>query len=169
MADAPTFFKVVYVFDVSQTEGKPLPEVEVPELTGQANEELFTRLMDLARSQGVSVSFESRPTMPPEIKGEFRQPKDIWVRPEESRAQQLKTLAHEMAHYFTESVFGIPRADAETIAESVAFVVSAHWGFDTGSRSFSYVALWAKDKKVLERNLKYIREVSERIIKALGG
>ena len=169
MADAPTFFKVVYVFDVSQTEGKPLPEVEVPELTGAANEELFSKLMDLAKSQGVSVSFESRPTMPSEVKGEFRQPKDIWVRPEEGRAQQLKTLAHEMAHYFTESVFGIPRADAETIAESVAFVVSAHWGFDTGTRSFSYVAIWSQDKKVLERNLKYIREVSERIIRSLGG
>jgi hypothetical protein len=177
MADAPTFFKVVYVFDVSQTEGKPLPEVEVPALTGEANEELFSKLMDLAKSQGLTVSFESRPDLPVEIKGEYRQPPtvrelkvkaDIWVRPEEGRAQQLKTLAHEMAHYFTESVFGIPRADAETIAESVAFVVSAHWGFDTGSRSFSYVALWAKDKKVLERNLKYIREVSERIIKALS-
>lgn len=168
-ADMPTFFKVVYVFDVSQTDGKELPDVEVPSLTGEANEELFTKLMDLAKTQGLIVSFESRPFMPTEIKGEYRRPKDIWVRPEESRAQQLKTLAHEEAHHFTESVFGVPRADAETIAESVAFVVSAHWGFDTGTRSFPYVALWAKDKGVLQKNLNSIREISERMIKAIGG
>ena len=59
------------------------------------------------------------------------------------------------------------RRNAETIAESVAFTVGAHFGFDTGARSFPYVALWAKDRKVLEHNLADIRRASTKIIDAL--
>ncbi|AII57412.1 DUF192 domain-containing protein [Dehalococcoides mccartyi] len=162
----PIYFKVVYVFDVSQTEGKPLPEFEVPPLTGEANEELFERVMRLAESQGLEVSFESKPDQDPDIKGYYTG-KTIWVRPEESRAQQLKTLLHEVAHYYSEGVFRIPRSDAETIAESVAFTIGAHYGFDTGARSFPYVAVWSKDKKILEANLASIRKVSEKIFDGL--
>lgn len=162
----PAYFKVVYVFDVSQTEGKELPEFEVPVLTGEANEELFSKVLALARSEGLTVSFESRPYEDPSLKRQYFG-KSIWVRPEESRAQQLKTLLHEVAHYYSEGVFHIPRRDAETIAESAAFVVGAHFGFDTGVRSFLYVALWAQDKKVLEKNLEAIRRVSTTILKEL--
>jgi hypothetical protein len=162
----PRYFKVVYVFDVSQTEGKPLPEVEVPVLTGEANEVLFENVLRLARDQDLAVSFESRPQQDPSIKGMFYG-KNIWVRPEEARAQQLKTIIHEMAHYYSENVFRIQRKDAETIAESVAFTIGAHYGFDTGTRSFPYVALWSQDKKVLEANLAAIRNVSGKIFEAL--
>ncbi len=162
----PLYFKVVHVFDLSQTEGKPIPEFEVPSLTGEANEALFDRIMRLSKAQGLEVSFEPRPEQDPDIKGMYFG-KSIWVKPDESRAQQLKTLIHEMAHYYSENVFRIPRADAETIAESVAFTVGAHHGFDTGTRSFPYVALWSKDKKVLEANLAAIRKVSAKIIDAL--
>ncbi|MFC1874653.1 ArdC-like ssDNA-binding domain-containing protein [Chloroflexota bacterium] len=162
----PLYFKVVYVFDVSQTEGKALPEFEVPSLTGEANEGLFKRVMHLAEAQGVVVSFEQRPNQDPDIKGIYCA-RTIWIRPEESRAQQLKTLLHEVAHYYSEGVFRIPRADAETIAESVAFTIGAHFGFDTGVRSFPYVALWSEDKKTLEANLAAIRKVSTNVIDAL--
>jgi len=163
---SPIYFKVVHVFDISQTDGELLPEFEVPTLTGEANEELFERIMSLTRAQRLDVSFESRPNQDPAIKGTYSG-KSIWVSPEESRAQQLKTLLHEVAHYYSESVFRIPRRDAETIAESVAFTVGAHFGFDSGVRSFSYVALWAEDKKVLEANLTAIRKVSAKIFDAL--
>ncbi|MFQ5875812.1 MAG: hypothetical protein ACE5JL_18705, partial [Dehalococcoidia bacterium] len=159
-------FKVVYVFDISQTEGKPLPEFEVPVLTGEVNEELFDRLLGLMKKRGVSVSFEPRPHLPAEVKGQYA-PTGIWVRPEEPRAQQLKTLLHETAHYYSEGVFHIPRRDAETIGESAAFVVGAHHGFDTGVRSFPYVALWAQEKKALEENLEAVRRVSTRILEEL--
>ena len=152
--------------DISQTDGEPLPEFEVPSLTGEANERLFDMVTALARSQGLDASFESRPYQDPAIKGTYSG-KNIWVRPEESRAQQLKTFLHEVAHYYSEGVFRIPRKDAETIAESAAFTVGVHFGFDSGVRSFSYVALWAEDKKVLEANLTAIRKVSTRIIDAL--
>ena len=162
----PVFFKVVYIFDLSQTEGKPLPEFDVPVLTGEANEELFTDLLAHMKQRGITVGFESKPSLDPGIKG-FYIHTGIWVRPEEPRAQQMKTLLHEVAHYYSEGVFRIPRQDAETIAESAAFVVGTHFGFDTGVRSFPYVALWAKDKKVLENNLGAIRRVSTTIIEAL--
>ena len=162
----PIYFKVVHVFDISQTEGQELPEVEVPALTGEANEELFNGALSLAKLQGLEINFDSRPYQDPAIKGMYSG-KTIWVRPEESRAQQMKTLLHEMAHYFSEGVFRMPRRNAETIAESVAFTVGAHFGFDSGVRSFPYVAIWAQDKKVLEQNLADIRKVSTKIIDAL--
>ncbi len=162
----PVYFKVVYVFDITQTEGKALPEFEVPVLTGEANEELFAKVIALTKGQGVEVSFESRPQQDPSTKGSYFG-KSIWVRPEEPRAQQLKTLLHEVGHYYSEGVFHIPRRDAETIAESAAFAVGAHFGYDTGVRSFPYVALWAKDKKVLEQNLAAIRKVATEIIELL--
>lgn len=162
----PTFFKVVYVFDVSQTQGKELPRVEAPPLTGDANPELFARAQALAKSEAIDVSFEPRPEMNPDIKGSYIG-KSIWVKPDESSAQQLKTLLHELAHYYTESVFGIPRQAAETIAESSAFSVAAHFGFDTGTRSFPYVATWAQDKKVLDQNMGNVRKVTAKMIPAL--
>ncbi|MDD5500788.1 MAG: ArdC-like ssDNA-binding domain-containing protein [Candidatus Omnitrophica bacterium] len=164
--EQPRYFRVVHVFDLSQTEGENLPEFEIPVLTGEANEELFADLLIHMKLRGISVEFDSRPNIDPCIKG-FYSHTGVWVRPEEPRAQQLKTLLHEIAHYYSEGVFHIPRVDAETIAESAAFVVGNHFGFDTGVRSFPYVALWAKDKKVLENNLGAIRKVSATIIEAL--
>jgi hypothetical protein len=166
LAATPRYFRIVHVFDLSQTEGRPIPEFSVPALSGEANEELYQKTLALANQQGLTVSFESKPEQDPEIKG-FYSGKLIWVRPEESRAQQLKTLLHEMAHYYTEGVLGLPRKDAETIAESVAFAVGAHFGFDTGVRSFPYVALWSQDKKVLEENLGAIRKVTAEMIQSL--
>ncbi len=167
IAPSPIWFKVVYVFDISQTEGKPLPEFEVPVLTGEANEELFADLLALMKQKGLQVNFDSRPQLDPSIKGHYMNV-EIWVRPEEPRAQQLKTLAHEVAHYYSEGVFHIPRRDAETIAESAAYVLGANYGFDTGVRSFPYVAIWAQDKKVLNDNLAAIHKVAATILKDLG-
>jgi len=163
----PIFFRAVSVFDIDQTEGEALPEFDVPVLTGEANEELFSGAVALARSQGLDVDFDSKPNMDPGIKG-FFSGKTIWVRPEEDRAQQLKTLLHEEAHYYSEGVFRIPRSDAETIAESAAYVVGAHYGFDTGVRSFPYVALWAQDEKVLKANLGSINKVATAMLEGLG-
>ncbi len=167
VGDVEPRFIVVYVYDISQTEGKPLPEVIVPVLTGEANEELFDKLKMLMKQRGIIVSFESRPDLDPSVKGQFTAPNLIWVRPQEPPAQQLKTLLHEIAHYYTAGVFNIPRTYAETIAESTAYVVGAHYGFDTGVRSFPYVALWAQDEKVLSENLATIQRVSNTILEEL--
>ncbi len=164
----PIYFKVVYVFDVKQTEGEELPIMEVPTLTGEVSEALWQRLLDYAASQQVPVSFESQPGLRPDIKGSFDPlKKEIWIKPDESRAQQAKTLTHELAHHDTEPQPGISRGDHETIAESVAFAVCAHFGFDTGVRSFPYVALWAKDMEVLRRNLAAVTKVTTGMIDAM--
>jgi len=160
-------FKVVHVFDISQTEGEPLPEFDVPVLTGEANQELFDNLLQLGKEQNITISFDPEPHQDPRIKGSYMPPDHIWVRPEESPAQQLKTLLHELSHHYSESVFRIPRADAETIAESSAYIIGAHYGFDTGVRSFPYVALWAKDEKTLNANMRSVQEVAEKIIDTL--
>jgi hypothetical protein len=167
VAGAEPRFIVVHVFDIRQTEGAPLPEFEIPVLTGEVNEELFAKLRVLMKQRGVTVSFESRPHLDPGVKGQYLAPNGIWVRPEEPPAQQLKTLLHEVAHYYSEGVFRIPRRDAEIIAESAAYVVGAHYGFDTGVRSFPYVALWAQDEKVLSENLTAIQRVSNTILEEL--
>ena len=166
---SPRYFRTVYVFDISQTDGEPLPQFDVPTLTGDMNTDLWHKTLALMQAQGVRVSFEPQPHQPPGIKGYYRQPAEIWVRPEEPPAQQLKTLLHEAAHHYSASIFRIPRADAETIAESAAFVIGAHYGFDSGVRSFPYVALWSRDKKVLKANLKSIQDVSTRILEGLEG
>jgi len=161
-------FKVVYVFDMAQTTGKPLPEFDVPILTGETNPVLFEQLLQLAKDEGVTVSFDPKDADPrPSTRGYYRHPKFIWIRPTEPPAQQLNVISHELAHYFTEEVFQIPRADAETIADSVAYIVDAHYGFDSGAHTFAYVALWAKDEKTLHANLNTIQKVSEKIIDAL--
>jgi len=159
-------FKVVYVFDMSQTTGKPLPEFEVPILTGETNPVLFEQLLQLAKDEGVTVSFDPKDA-DPHARGYYRPPKFIWICPTEPPAQQLNVISHELAHYFTEEVFRIPRADAETIADSVAYIVDAHYGFDSGAHTFAYVALWAKDEKTLHSNLNTIQKVAEKIIDAL--
>lgn len=157
-------FKIVHVFDISQTDGKPLPEFVIPPLTNAPNPALFDELLRLVTEQGVTVTFESRPGE--RAKGEYTRNR-IWIRPEETEAEQLRALLHEVAHHYTETVFSIPRRDAETIAECAAYIVGAHYGFDTGITSFPYVAIWARDQKTLAGNLDAIQRVAERIIDQL--
>lgn len=160
-------FKVVHVFDVSQTEGKPLPQLDMPELTTQTNPELWEGLLALCQSDGVSVSFNPNERAGPTTEGFLRHPNFIWIRPTNSPAKQLNVLLHEYSHYNTEAVFHIPSRDAETIAECSAFVIGAFYGFDTGVISFPYVAVWSREEKVLYSNLKSIQEVAEKIIDRL--
>jgi hypothetical protein len=77
-------------------------------------------------------------------------------------AQMTKTLAHELAHHFAEADRSSP--EEETVAESVAYVVCAHYGLDTGARSFPYVATWAEQPSVLKAAMKRIQTVSMNMI-----
>jgi hypothetical protein len=76
-----------------------------------------------------------------------------------------KTLAHELAHHFGAGTHSSP--EEETMAESVAYVVRAHFGLDTGERAFAYVATWSKDAAVLKGAMTRIQQVSSRIISRL--
>jgi hypothetical protein len=77
-----------------------------------------------------------------------------------------KTLAHELAHHFTglHETPSAQREEHETIAEAVAYVVLAHHGLDSGTRSFPYIATWARDRATLTGALGTIQTVSATII-----
>lgn len=162
------FFRSTSVFDISQTEGAPLPEVAVPVLQGEQGAELYARLEGLALTQGLTVRigherFDQRAFM----MGFYEPEQRLIAIREASQTQMVKTLAHELGHHYAEHQVG-GRA-AETEAESIAYVVLAHHGLDSGERSFPYVATWAQDQRVLRAVLGNIQRVSLAIIQGLEG
>ncbi|KKN15314.1 hypothetical protein LCGC14_0987360, partial [marine sediment metagenome] len=164
----PVYFKTVYVFDIRQTEGKELPVVEVPIISGEETRPLYQRAVAFAASKGIRVSREPQPQVSADTMGYWdRRAKVAWVRPDVPQEQATKTLLHEVAHGLSEQDPSVSYAEAETIAEGVAFTVAAHFGFDTGIRSFPYVALWAGDIKVLRRNLAAIHRLAKSMIDGL--
>ena len=161
-----TFFRGASVFDISQTQGEPLPEVAVPVLDSNAGAELYASLEGVALTEGLRVtigheSFMHRPQMMGFYEPDSRA---IFVR-EAAQLQKTKTVAHELAHHFAEHQASGP--DSETEAEAVAYVVLARHGLDSGERSFPYIATWSKDKAVLRAALATIQTVSTTILDRL--
>lgn len=158
-------FKSVYVFDVTQTEGKPLPELEVgkPSMDDGDAEELFRRIL---KASPVPVDYE-------EIVGSsngYYMPKErkIVLSNALTAAQRCKTLLHELAHYLSldsANASDFSRSHEELIAEGAAYIASAHFGLDSSDYSVPYVASWAGGelKEVLSVGEK-MRKVSERLI-----
>jgi antirestriction protein ArdC len=154
-------FGTASVFDISQTEGNPLPTVDVPVLEGDEGEALYDRLAAVATDD--TITLERTSQLPRESVMGYYEPdtKRIVVR-EASPRQMTKTLAHELAHHFGAGTHSSP--EEETMAESVAYVVCAHYGLDTGERSFPYIATWSQDAAVLKGAMSRIQQVSSRII-----
>lgn len=78
--------------------------------------------------------------------------------------QAAKTLVHETAHAVADHHGCHARNDAETVAEGAAYVVLAHFGIDTSTYSFPYIAAWAADRAVLTRNLAGVQQTAHTII-----
>src|SRR6266516_637205 len=154
--EAPVFtcFRSGVVFDISQTEGEPLPEVQVPELQGNQGLGLFRKLETLAILEGLKVR-RGNTRLTGEMMG-FYEPgaRAIFLR-EASLRQMTKTLAHELAHHFGGGATSNP--EEETCAEAVAYVVCARFGLDTGERSFPYIATWSKETKTLKTAMSRIQ------------
>jgi len=152
------------VFDIAQTEGEALPEPpEARELAGtsQAGDRIERRLSHFLIGEGVRLSREDTGC----VRGYYRPGERLIVVSERlSGDDRTKTLVHEAAHYLADHRGRIDRADAETIAESSAFVVLAHYGIDASEYSFPYVARWAEDKAVLRRNLSEVQGVAAGLI-----
>lgn len=146
-------FRVTYVFDVSQTEGKELPSYGVDELTGDVPyfDSMFSAVEKLA-----PVPIEYRPAAA--AKGSYNcLERKIYVNEGMSQVQTLKTLIHETAHALLHdsSVLDdeIPKKDRHTKeveAESIAYVVCQHFGIDTSDYSFPYVTGWSRGKELPE-------------------
>ncbi|MGQ3448111.1 PBECR4 domain-containing protein [Streptococcus pneumoniae] len=150
-----TFFGLVPVFDVSQTEGKDMPKAaEVKEqLTDLDYANLYRALMAIAKENDVSVRFEE---MENNKHGYYFVPENqIVLRSNEmNKAQIIKTFLHEMAHAELHHADNpqkenLTRSTAELQAESVAYVVSSYYGIDTSEYSFNYLSGWSADKETL--------------------
>ena len=150
-----TFFGLVPVFDVSQTEGKEMPKAaEVKEqLTDLDYANLYRALMAIAKENDVSVRFEE---MDNNKHGYYSVPENqIVLRSNEmNKAQIIKTFLHEMAHAELHHADNpqkenLTRSTAELQAESVAYVVSSYYGIDTSEYSFNYLSRWSADKETL--------------------
>ncbi len=135
-----TGFGLGRVFDVAQTEGEPLPEppaardLEGESETGRRIDRQLSRFLI---EEGVQLTVED--TGP--ANGYYRPSKRmIALSGRLEGDQRTKTLVHEAAHYLADHRGQVTREDAETVAESSAFVVLAHYGIDAGSYSFPYVA-----------------------------
>lgn len=158
-------YKVVSVFDVSQTEGKELPTLGVDELTGEV-EKYETFFEALNRSCPVPINFEAIDTG---AKGYFsHQNNAIAINLGMSQLQTVKTTVHEMAHQKLHSDPSIKqsRSSKEVEAESVAYVVCQHYGLDTSEYSFAYVAGWSEGKETpeLKESLDIIRKAASEMI-----
>ncbi len=162
-------FGVGKVFDILQTEGEALSEPPRPEMVDGASDtgmRLYADLLDYLELHGVTARRED--TKP---SNGYYQPftRRVGIGHHIDGDQATKTLAHEVAHMVSGHLSGIERRDAETVAESAAFVVLTHYGIDSSDYTFPYVAIWAQDRAVLKRNLAAIQQVSHRIIAGIEG
>lgn len=171
-------FKIVSVFDVSQTEGEPLPSIGVEELTGSVERygEFFKAL---EQTSPVPIGFED---IPGGSHGYYHlTEKRIAIQEGMSELQTLKTAIHEIAHSKLHAIDpeapAIEQADRpdsrtrEVQAESVAYAVCQHYGLDTSDYSFGYVAGWSsgKDLKELKSSLETIRATAHELITNIDG
>ena len=171
-------FKIVSVFDVSQTEGEPLPSLGVEELAGDV-ERYQDFFKALEQTSPVPMAFED---IPGGSHGYYHlTEKRIAIQENMSELQTLKTAIHEIAHAKLHAID--PEAPAaeqqnrpdsrtrEVQAESVAYTVCQHYGLDTSDYSFGYVAGWSsgKDLKELRASLEIIRATAHELITTIDG
>lgn len=163
-------FRVTTVFDVSQTEGEPLPTLGTTELEGNVviYEDFMKGLEELSP---VPFRFED---IGNGAKGYYsNSEKYIAIQRDMSNAQTMKTAVHETAHailhdrdIMQENGVSKDRTTKEVEAESVAYVVCSHFGLDTSEYSFGYIASWSSGKEMseLRNSMDTIRTSSSQLI-----
>ena len=171
-------FRAVSVFDVSQTDGKPIQKLEAQELLS-AVEEYEDFVQALINVAPVPIGFED---IPGDSKGYFHtEEKRIAVQENMSESQILKTMVHEVVHSMLhnkeinrDDLMEEPVKDRNTKeveAESVAYTVCQHFGIDTSDYSFGYIAGWSsgKEMKELKSSLDTIRKTASELITGIEG
>ena len=171
---SPNRFKIAHVFDLSQTEGRELPQIGVSELTGDVADYtgIYNRLTALSPLPVLQEDFQRS------AKGytSFTENR-IVVKPGMSQVQTIKTLVHEIAHaklHKPDDILDVPRPDErrrkEVEAESIAYVVCQHFGIDTADYSLAYVAGWSKGRELteLKGSLNIIHATAGEIIDAIS-
>ena len=166
-------YKVVSVFDVSQTEGKELPNLSVSELTGDV-EQYRDFFAALERTFPFAIAFE---TLDGGAKGRcYYEENRIAIHEGMSELQNIKTAIHEISHAtMHDTAPDDPtrpdRRTREVQAESVAYAVCQHYGLDTSDYSFGYVAGWSSGKELseLKGSLETIRSTAAKLIETIDG
>lgn len=154
-------YVAVTVFDISQTEGEPLPSL-ADELVGDVKD-YKNMIKAIIRTSKLPVEFD----MLPAAKGYFSQAEGkIVINIGMSEKQTFKTLIHERAHSMLHVDYKESRNQREVEAESVAFVVCNYYGIDTSDYSFEYVAGWSQNRTTpeLEKALDIIKSTASKII-----
>jgi antirestriction protein ArdC len=156
-------FKVVHVFDVSQTDGTPLPEFA--KISGDPGIRL-AQLHQLVADEGIRLEYDRLPggVLGRSLGGE------ITLVPGLQPAEEFSVLVHELAHELLhrgERRQQTNKTVRETEAEAVSFVVSRAIGLDCSTRSSDYIQLYAGDVKVLSESLEHIQRAATKILSAL--
>jgi antirestriction protein ArdC len=156
-------FKTAYVFDISQTDGKPLPEFA----RAQGDPGVYTeRLRDYVASRGIRIEYSDRigSAEGVSVGGLIKLKKGL------TEAEEFSVLAHEIAHqilHMDKNNRPKHKKIRETEAEAVAFVVCHGIGLDTNSSSSDYIQLYNGDKETLMESLERIQRTSAEILGAV--
>ena len=156
-------FRAAFVFDVSQTDGKELPQIGIVQGDPSGHTD---RLRRFASEQNIAVEYseEIAPARGTSYGGR------IAILPGQSPAEEFSTLAHELAHellHRDERRADTSKRIRETEAEATAFVVCQAIGLETGSAASDYIQLWNGDAQVLAESLSYIRQAASQMLEAL--
>lgn len=167
-------FKKVYVYDISQTDGKDMPCFDSDELKGDIDPTKKKAILEaLEKAAGIKIAFED---IKGSAKGYYRTVEDqIVIKSGMSDNQTLKTAFHETAHKLLHdpknnlTTVKSPRSEKEVQAESVAFIVAERLGMDTSEYSFPYIASWSNGKQLeqLKAVLHEIQSAAKRIVEKI--
>lgn len=166
-------FKVAYVFDVSQTEGRELPSYGVDKLTG--NVEHYDKFFRAIESVA-PVPIVFRPATDHSEGCYNHKEQKIYINEGLSQIQTISVMLHEVSHAILHALpvengeitgkHEKERRTREIEAESVAYVVCQHFGIETGDSSFAYVTSWSKNKELpeLKASLECISKTASKMI-----
>ena len=155
-----TGFRTAYVFDVAQTDGRPLPEFA--RTTGDPKD-YTDRLKGIAAERGITVEYD--PSIAPALG--MSSGGRIRLMPDLPKAEEFAVLVHEMAHeilHHSRDGHQLPKVVRETQAEAVAYVVSTEAGLQTNHAAADYIALYNGDKTTLAESLQAIQKTAAQIL-----
>ena len=156
-------FKVVHVFDISQTEGDPLPEPS--KVTGEVGVNL-ERIQRVVVDSGIELKFE-------QIDGAhgYSVGGKVVIDQSLSNAEKFQTIAHELAHerlHQGERKAVVTKTVKETEAEAVGFIVSQAFGLDSVTHCSDYIQLYDGNADTLRESLSHIQKTAQWIIESIN-
>jgi len=157
-------FKIVHVFDVTQTDGDELPEFA--KIGGEPGQ-LLSSLEELIRANGIVLKYE---VLPGGAQGVSRKG-EIGIAMHLDPAERFAVLAHELSHEWMhdmEQRRSLPKTVRETEAEAVAYVVCRSFGLDCSTRSSDYIQMYRGDEATLIASLERIQRTAARMIHLLS-